>query len=79
MDTTPDSPERQPALCNVVTHPQHLAFVIRLHRDCDAGTHRLQGRVQHLDSGRRSEFTSLAQLQAWIELQLAGSTRPDTH
>ena len=79
MDTTHDSPERQPALCKMVTHPQHLAFVIRLHRDCEAGAARLQGRVQHLDSGRRSEFADLAQLQAWIEHQLATAAPADTH
>lgn len=83
MDTTPDTPQRQAALSSVVTHPQQLAFMVRLHRDSSAAEHRLCGRVQHLDSGRRGEFASLAELQAWIEHQLAtdglSDTDTDTH
>ncbi len=70
METKPDPNDRRTWLTDVVTHPQHLAFVLRLHRDSDAAPHRLQGRVQHLASGSKGDFASLAQLQAWIEQRL---------
>ncbi len=78
METKPDPNDRSTWLTNVVTHPQHLAFVLRLHRDAEGAAPRLQGRVQHLASGLKGDFESLAQLQEWIELRL-GRSAAGTH
>jgi hypothetical protein len=61
-----------------LSNPLHLAFVLRLHRDCDALGHPLCGSVEHLISGWRGEFANLAELQAWLERMLGGLPSP-TH
>lgn len=65
--TTPELLSGQPA------HPQRLAFVLKLHRDCLADPTCLKGRIEHPASGRRGVFHDLGELHRWLQSQLAAS------
>jgi hypothetical protein len=47
------------------------AYVVKLRRDCDAGTGHLVGRLEHVDSGRIRSFTSAEELIACLLRDLA--------
>jgi hypothetical protein len=61
-----------------VSHPHSLAFVVKLHRDCEHAAHPLCGRVEHVASGERGVFDGLSELQSWIGHVIARQVIPDS-
>lgn len=55
--------------------PPERAFVVRLGRDADPAEGRLNGRVEHLRSGRRARIGSLSELQEFIVQVLGEESR----
>ena len=70
------SPQVNPPLQLTVANPHSLAFVVKLHRDCKRADQPLRGRVEHVVSGERGEFTGLAELQSWIGQVIARQVIP---
>jgi hypothetical protein len=69
---TPD-PAHTPAL------PYAKAFVVQFSAETDPRRGTVTGRMEHLQTGRRSRFASADELLAWIMAMLAGAdaTRDD--
>jgi|GEM_PF-1099150 len=53
-------------LSPVISYPQSLAYVIRLHHDCARDARVFAGRVEHVASGRQFEFGSAEELIACL-------------
>lgn len=51
------------------SYPADRGYVLRLHRD--ARSDELRGRLEHLDSGRRCDFTEAKELIALLAAELA--------
>lgn len=48
-------------------YPSAGRYVLRLHRDAHPQGGALVGRIDHVTSGESCEFTSSAELLAWLE------------
>ena len=48
------------------THPADLAYVLKFRLDSAPDRDLWVGRIEHLDSGRRHNFTSRDDLLAWL-------------
>lgn len=48
------------------THPADLAYVLKFRLDSAPGKGLWTGRIEHLDSGRRHDFSSGEDLLAWL-------------
>jgi hypothetical protein len=68
---TPDRAHTPPAL------PYAKAFVVQFSAETDPRLGTTSGRVEHLQTGRRSRFASADELLAWIMAMLAGAASPD--
>ena len=55
------------------TLPYAKAFVVQFTADTDARLERVEGRIEHLQTGRRSRFASAEQLLACVTALLADS------
>jgi len=64
---TPDRAHTPPAL------PYAKAFVVQFSAETDARRGTVTGRIEHLQTGRRSRFVSTDELLAWIMAMLAGA------
>jgi hypothetical protein len=47
-------------------YPHSRAFVLKLHRDADVVQGALRGRIEHVASGIRGEFSGTEQLLGWL-------------
>ena len=47
-----------------------MSFVIKFDRETDITADRFEGRIEHVPSGSRIRFHSLAELLSFIDLQL---------
>jgi len=52
--------------------PYAKAFVVQFGAETDARLGHVTGRIEHLQTGRRSRFASVDELLAWIMAMLAG-------
>lgn len=57
----------------------HWAFVVQLREGTPLSPQGIQGRVEHITSGRVADFTSLAVLMRFIEEVLTPPVDPDAH
>ena len=57
--------------------PYAKAFVVQFSAESDPRLGTTTGRVEHLQTGRRSRFASTDELLAWIMAMLAGTVSPD--
>jgi hypothetical protein len=57
--------------------PYAKAFVVQFSADADPRLGTTTGRVEHLQTGRRSRFASADELLAWITAMLAAADNPD--
>jgi hypothetical protein len=55
------------------SHPNARSYVLKLHRDCGPDAERLQGRLEHIASGRHVEFASTAELLGWLLADMAAA------
>lgn len=46
--------------------PTDRRYVLKLHRDCVAGSDQLIGRLEHLASGQHFDFRTTQELVAWV-------------
>jgi hypothetical protein len=46
--------------------PTDRRYVLKLHRDCVAGSGQLIGRLEHLASGEQFDFRTGQELVAWV-------------
>jgi hypothetical protein len=53
--------------------PYAKAFVVQFSAETDARRGTVTGRIEHLQTGRRSRFVSTDELLAWIMAMLAGA------
>ena len=67
----PGRTHTQPAL------PYAKAFVVQFSAETDPRLGTTTGRVEHLQTGRRSRFATADELLAWIMAMLAGAGSPD--
>jgi hypothetical protein len=67
---TPDRAHASPAL------PYAKAFVVQFSAETDPRLGTTTGRVEHLQTGRRSRFASADELLVWIMAMLAGADIP---
>jgi hypothetical protein len=58
------------------TLPYERAFVVQFSAETDARRGSITGRIEHLQTGRRSRFVSTDELLAWIMAMLAGADIP---
>jgi hypothetical protein len=58
------------------TLPYARAFVVQFSAETDARRGTVTGRIEHLQTGRRSRFVSTDELLAWVMAMLAGSDIP---
>ena len=56
--------------------PYAKAFVVQFSAETDPRLGTTTGRVEHLQTGRRSRFASADELLAWIMAMLAGADIP---
>jgi hypothetical protein len=70
---TPEQAHSPPAL------PYAKAFVVQFSAETDPRLGTTSGRVEHLQTGRRSRFASADELLAWIMAMLAGADIPREH
>ena len=56
--------------------PYARAFVVQFSAETDARRGTVTGRIEHLQTGRRSRFVSTDELLAWIMAMLAGADIP---
>jgi hypothetical protein len=56
--------------------PYAKAFVVQFSAETDARRGAVTGRIEHLQTGRRSRFGSTDELLAWIMAMLAGADSP---
>jgi hypothetical protein len=54
------------ALQSVNPYPQDRTFVLKLHHDTDLSRGVLRGRIEHVASGIRGEFSGTEQLLGWL-------------
>ena len=59
--------------------PYAKAFVVQFSAETDPRLGTTTGRVEHLQTGRRSRFASADELVAWIMAMLAGADIPREH
>jgi hypothetical protein len=52
--------------------PYGKAFVVQFGAETDTRLGHVTGRIEHLQTGRRSRFASVDELLAWIMAMLAG-------
>ena len=57
--------------------PYAKSFVVQFSAETDPRLGTTTGRVEHLQTGRRSRFASADELLAWIRAMLAGADSPD--
>jgi hypothetical protein len=57
--------------------PYAKSFVVQFSADTDPRLGITTGRVEHLQTGRRSRFASADELLAWIMAMLAGANNPE--
>jgi hypothetical protein len=57
--------------------PYAKSFVVQFSAETDPRLGTISGRVEHLQTGRRSRFASVDELLASIMAMLAGADRPD--
>ena len=57
--------------------PYAKSFVVQFSADTDPRLGITTGRVEHLQTGRRSRFASADELLAWITAMLAAADSPD--
>ena len=58
-----------------MTLPPDRAFVVQFSGDTDPDRERMRGRAEHLESGRRCRFNSLAQLLEFMNERLRDAAR----
>jgi hypothetical protein len=56
--------------------PYARAFLVQFGAETDAGLGKVAGRIEHMQTGRRSRFTSTDELLAWIMAMLARVDAP---
>ena len=56
--------------------PYAKAFVVQFSAETDGRRGTVTGRIEHLQTGRRSRFVSTDELLAWIMAMLAGEDTP---
>ena len=56
--------------------PYAKSFVVQFSVETDARRGTVTGRIEHLQTGRRSRFVSTDELLAWIMAMLAGADTP---
>jgi hypothetical protein len=66
----PGQADNRPAL------PYAKAFVVQFGAETDARLGKVSGRIEHLQTGRRSRFTSVEDMLACIMSMLAGVEAP---
>jgi len=64
------------ALHPLPSHPSDQAFIVKLHRDADAASGVLYGRIEHIASGRCAVFASADELPRLLA-SLLRSARPE--
>jgi len=69
-DPVPGRTDRTPVL------PYARAFIVQFGAETDARLGNVTGRIEHLQTGRRSRFASVDELLAWIMAMLAGGSLP---
>jgi hypothetical protein len=57
--------------------PYAKSFVVQFSAETDPRLGITTGRVEHLQTGRRSRFASADELLAWMTAMLAGADSPD--
>ncbi len=50
----------------IPTHPRERSYVLWLHRDAPVHPDRFFGRIEHLATGERFDFTSTSSLLFWL-------------
>lgn len=53
-------------LHTVPAHPKQRSYVLSLHRDAPVHPDRFFGRIEHLATGERFDFTSTSSLIFWL-------------
>jgi hypothetical protein len=57
-------------------YPSGRYYVLKLHRDADAATGRLQGRIEHVASGVHFDFVSTHAMVATLARHIADTDVP---